>query len=445
MKIKSYFGSEQRQLVKKYIFPYKFISQLEHTIIQQNIKDELFRKYLINLELDIKKSGSEIGTYVKEIKLSDKLVLKKYKLTSGFYAGINDLFTQSGYIDFYKDNLFVVSSRGILAFKKNISDNSSNFKQIKNNIDNFINIEQFNNKNAFSNGTIWFSIKDLVIINNKIFISFTEEIKKDCWNTSIIHGNIDFDQIVFKKLFSPKECIHSSNNLDKEFNAVQSGGRMVSFDNDHILFSTGDYRSRYLAQNEKSVNGKIIKINIRNGSYEVVSIGHRNPQGLFFDKERDIILETEHGPLGGDEINLIYAQDIRNNTIPNYGWAISSYGNHYVDTNNNLQEKYNKYPLHKTHIEYGFSEPIKAFVPSIGVSEIGKIGKYKYVLSSLGREAEGDKSIYFFELNDQNKIENIEQVKVFERVRDLKFYDNKLYLFMESTGSIGVINLDFMN
>ena len=34
-------------------------------------------------------------------------------------------------------------------------------------------------------------------------------------------------------------------------------------------------------------------------------MGHRNPQGLFYDSENDILFSTEHGPQGGDEINLI--------------------------------------------------------------------------------------------------------------------------------------------
>ena len=53
-----------------------------------------------------------------------------------------------------------------------------------------------------------------------------------------------------------------------------------------------------------------------------------------------------------------------------------------------------------------------------------------------------DKSIYFFELNEQKQIINLERVEVFERVRDLMFNDNQLYLFMEDTASIGVINLN---
>ena len=99
-----------------------------------------------------------------------------------------------------------------------------------------------------------------------IFVSFTEEIKEDCWNTSLVFGKLDYNKINFVKLFSSDNCIHSINNIDKEFNAHQSGGRIISFDNDHILFSLGEYRYRFLAQNEKSINGKIIKIKIDDGS-----------------------------------------------------------------------------------------------------------------------------------------------------------------------------------
>ena len=85
-------------------------------------------------------------------------------------------------------------------------------------------------------------------------------------------------------------------------------------------------------------------------------------------------------------------------------------------------KKYEKYPLYKSHSENGFIEPLKSFVPSIGISEITKIGKNKYVVSSLKYQ-----SIYF-ELKDK-KISSLERVKVIERVRDIKFKENKLYLF----------------
>ena len=402
------------------------------TIIENNKFKNL--KSLLSAELYSKQTGYDIEIVENIINLSNNLKLKKYQLNSGFYTGIHEEFPGSGYIDFHEgggdDNIVIISSRGILAYREILTDDKINFKQIKNNINEFIGINQFNKHR-------WFSIKDIFIFNNKVFVSYTEEIKEDCWNTSIIYGNMNFENIKFKKLFSAKECIHSRDNIDNEFNAHQSGGRIISFDDNHILLTVGDYRSRHLAQDIKSVNGKIIKVNINNGNFEIISMGHRNPQGLYFDKENNFILETEHGPMGGDEINLIEVNKINKDKIQNYGWAISSAGEHYVPRNEGNKKLYEKYPLHKSHHEHGFIEPLKSFVPSIGISEIVKIGQNKYVVGSTR-----DKSLYFFELNKQKQIINLNRVEVFERVRDLSFKNNQLFLFMEDTASIGVLNLN---
>ena len=426
---------EQRYLIKKYIFPYKtisqqqqIISQQQQTISQQKKNFESIDWFVI--ELLVKKSRIEIVTKENIIKLSNTKILKKYQLTSGFYSGINKHFPGSGYVDSHEGNIIVLSSRGVLAFKRNIEDAEENFQQIKNNINEFIGANQFE-KNK------WFSLKDLHISNNKVYISYTEEIKENCWNTSIIYGDINYENIKFEKLFSPKECVHSTNNIDNEFDAHPSGGKIISFDDNYILLSIGDYRSRHLAQNIKSVNGKIIKVNIDNGNYEIISMGHRNPQGLYFDEENNFILETEHGPQGGDEVNLIEVSKINKDKIQNYGWAISSAGEHYGGKIERNKTKYEKYPLYNSHAKYGFIEPLKSFVPSIGISEIVKISQNKYVVSSLK-----DKSLYFFELNEQKQIINLDRVEVFERVRDLRFINNQLILFMEDTASIGVIKLN---
>jgi hypothetical protein len=414
--LKSLLSDEQRDIIKKYIFPHKHWS------------------YQLKKELKKKESASDIEITESSIKLSNSKILKKYLLNSGFHAGINLELPGSGYIDFFENNIFILSARGVLVFRKNLTDDEENFQQIKNNINEFIGLNQFK-KNR------WFSLKDVYIFKNQVFISYTEEIKEDCWNTSVIYGDINYENIKFRKLFSPKECIHSVNNIDREFVAHQSGGKIISFDDNHILLSIGDYRSRNLGQDNKSVNGKIIKINVKNGEYEIVSMGHRNPQGLYFDKENNFILETEHGPTGGDEINLIEVNKINEDKLQNYGWAISSAGEHYPSVKNR-EKKYEKYPLYKSHSEHGFIEPLLSFVPSIGISEIVKIGKNKYVLGSLGHYRDESKSLYFFELNNEKKIINLKQVKVFERIRDLSVKDDKLYLFMENTASIGVINLN---
>ena len=317
----------------------------------------------------------------------------------------------------------MISSRGVLGYSS-LNKNNFNFKQIENNIHNFINEEQFKKHKRFS-------IKDLHINNNRIYVSYTEEIKKNCWNMSVLSADFSYSKINFKKLFSPKECIHSMKNNDNEFNAMQSGGRIITLDNNHIIFSTGEFRSRYLAQNIQSINGKLIKINIKNSSFKIISSGHRNVQGLLYDKDENILLLTEHGPAGGDEINLL---DITKDTINNYGWPISSYGYHYSDKLDITRNK--KYPFLKSHSSYGYIEPLKYFTPSIGPSEIVKIGIKSYIFSCLSC-----KSIFFFNLDSENKIYNISRIRVEERVRDMIYRDKKLYLFLEDTASIGVIKL----
>jgi hypothetical protein len=428
--LKSLLNKEQKIFIKKYIFPYKMISDLENEIVSNKYQTSKYLTSPTVMELQERKSGNDIQIKEKTIDLSNNLTLKKYRLISGFYGGINNHFPGSGYIDFYENNIFVLSSRGVFAYKKNLDNDEEDFKQINNNIDEFIGLNQFKKEQ-------WFSLKDILIFKEKVFVSYTEEIKEDCWNTSIIYGDLSTKNIKFKRLFSPKECVHSINNIDNEFNAIQSGGRIISFDDNHILLSIGDYRSRFLAQDKKSINGKVIKINIYNNKYEIISMGHRNPQGLYFDKENNFILETEHGPQGGDELNLIKVNKINENTIQNYGWAISSAGEHYGGRVKNNKMKYEKYPLYNSHSEHGFIEPLKSFVPSIGISEIVKIQQNKYVLSSMK-----DKSLYFFELDNEKKIINLDRLEVFERVRDLTFRNNQLYLFMEDTASIGIININ---
>lgn len=423
------------------IFLYKFnllysekktkISKLDQEIESLNFKVHTLNKYAptIKDELNIKSKNSDIYYKDKTETKLNNFSLIKYENLDGFYAGIHQTFPGSGYLDFHENNLVIVSSRGITAYK-NTKENKTYFKQIKNNIEKFINYNHFKK-------SIWFSIKDIKIINNLILISYTKEITSNCWNTAIIIAEMNYEYLNFKELFSPKKCINSKNNIDKEFNAYQSGGRIINFDSENILFSTGEYRSRHLAQNKNSVNGKILKININNSNYEIISMGHRNPQGLYFDEINNFILETEHGPDGGDEINLIEIDKIDKTKTLNYGWAIASYGEHYGGKENPKNiEKYKKYPLLKSHSENDFIEPLISFEPSIGISEISKINKKLYVVSSMK-----SKSLYFFNINEQKKITNLIQVLVNERIRDLVIKGDKMYLFLEDTASIAEVSL----
>ena len=59
----------------------------------------------------------------------------------------------------------------------------------------------------------------------------------------------------------------------------------------------------------------------------------------------------------------------------------------------------------------------------------------------MGANKEQHKSLYFFQLNDEKKMINLQQVKVFQRVRDLVYKNEVLYLLFEEPSSIGVISL----
>ena len=402
------------KMIKKYGLDYK-------NIVTEEQQDRNLRKFYLDLELKAKDSLRDFSAINENtIKIFKDYKFEKYLLEQGiFNLGISNLNPGSGYLDFYHNNLFLLSSRGILSYSKKIGGEKLIFKQIKNNLDTFLNSNQFLKPGYNS----WFSFKDLTIIDNKIFISFTEEISQNCWNTSVIFSEINYENIIFTKLFSSTDCINHS----RKFNASEAGGRIVSYDQNHILLSVGHYglNASSLSQDHNSINGKILKINIKDTSYEIISMGHRNPQGLYYDKKNNFLVETEHGPSGGDEINIIkLSKNLEEN---NYGWPLASYGNHYSEDK----------PISKSHKSEGFVEPIKYYLPSIGISEIVNIGGNRYVVGSM----RDDKAIRFFEINSDNIfIEGI-RIPLKERVRDIKFKNNKLFLFLEDTASIGIITL----
>ena len=379
----------------------------------------------------------------------DNLSVKFYSpIGDTLLYGITNTTPGSGYLDIHEDNLILVSSSGIIGHSKkplNKPKFGISLQQIQNNLNNFIDVAQFKKSRHFDDPKYswqkggWYSIKDVEIFHGDIYVSYTKEVKENCWNTSLLYGKMNYDYIHFKTLFTSEECVNEYDNIDNEYNAHQSGGRIINLNNETVLFSIGDFRSRYRAQMESSIFGKVLKINKENKNYEVVSMGHRNPQGLFYNEEENILLEAEHGPQGGDEINVI---KLDHKTIQNFGWAISSYGEHYGGKNApEDKSKYEKYPLHKSHSEHGFIEPLKYFNPSIGISQIiGLNNENQYVVASLKAH-----SLYFFEYNYNNKENNfniIKQLDIGERIRDMIYYNKKLYLYLEDTASLAEISFN---
>lgn len=380
----------------------------------------------INIKKKIKKlefpkyKSLEINLY------NNKKKLNFYKSNNQLVRGINNFFPGSGYLDLYENKLFLISATGLIGYSNNLYGDSIIFNQINNNINDFLSLDEINKGN-------WFSVKDLLVVNNNIYVSFTNEQKNNCWNTSVIVAKLNFEYLKFSNFFEPKYCVKSKNNYDKEFNAHQSGGKLFKYDDDNIILTMGDYRLRKLAQDINSTFGKILKLNSKSKKYEILSLGHRNPQGLYYNLDKDYVISTEHGPHGGDEINL----NLNTKIVKNFGWAISSYGEHYGGKESHENKnKYKKYPLHKSHKDYNFIEPIKYFVPSIGISQLVQIKQNKFLLSSLK-----DESIYTFALNEKNELTEFKRIEIGERIRDMVYDSEKkeVVLFLENTASIGIL------
>jgi glucose/arabinose dehydrogenase len=145
----------------------------------------------------------------------------------------------------------------------------------------------------------------------------------------------------------------------RKYAPLHYGGRMAFTGDDLLLVTTGDgFDFREHAQDLNSHLGKTIRIN-KDGSPaqgnpfpeapKVWTYGHRNPQGLTIALDGTVYL-NEHGPKGGDELNVITKAN-------NYGWPAITYG---MDYNGAYVSPLTEYP--------GMQQPQHVWTPSIGPS-----------------------------------------------------------------------------
>jgi glucose/arabinose dehydrogenase len=143
-------------------------------------------------------------------------------------------------------------------------------------------------------------------------------------------------------------------------------GSKLAWGRDGLLYMTiGERGDRNRAQNTASHGGKLLRLR-EDGTVppdnpfvgkeghkpEIYSYGHRNGQGLAFHPTTGALWENEHGPQGGDELNIILPGK-------NYGWPVATYGREYPPNGSRISDVPSK---------DGIEEPITVWVPSIGIS-----------------------------------------------------------------------------
>ncbi len=284
-------------------------------------------------------------------------------------------------------------------------------------------------------------LKGVFNVNNEYY-GLVSSRTINCYKSSIV--SLDKNNTIFETA-----CLPTDHLID--YNSI-GGANFVENDNLYLSIGTPEMYSqkiRKLAQDDNHHYGKILKININEfakselENVEIFSKGHRNPQGLIsYD---NLILSTEHGPYGGDEINII-------NSGSNYGWPISSYGTKYSKNDDEGSELGESFQF--DHKSNDFKEPIYAFIPSEAISDLVKcpsilIEYYKkpcLILTSLKAG-----SLFVVLLNDDmNSILSIEKILIGIRLRHFaKYknnypYDGKDHIYITGDQE-GVLKISFEN
>jgi glucose/arabinose dehydrogenase len=145
--------------------------------------------------------------------------------------------------------------------------------------------------------------------------------------TKIVRGKLAFEGNDAK--WTSQETIYESDKKNYSNAGIHFGGKIAFDGKGHVFFSVGERGTNMRAQDPATPYGKVMRLN-EDGSMPkdnpfpnnpAWTFGHRNPQGLAFDSEGKL-WDTEHGPRGGDEFNLIEKGN-------NYGWPVVSFGINY--------------------------------------------------------------------------------------------------------------------
>jgi glucose/arabinose dehydrogenase len=265
--------------------------------------------------------------------------------------------------------------------------------------------------------------------NKYLYFTFSKAVK-DKNTTVLARGKLDEN-----KLTAVEEIFQAVPALDSK---LHFGSRIAFDGRGHVFVSIGERDERKNAQDLNVHLGKVIRLN-EDGTVpkdnpfvgqkdkrpEIWSYGHRNPQGLWFDRTSNQLYESEHGPRGGDEINKIEAGK-------NYGWPVITHGKEYWGPSIGEKSK------------SGMQEALKYYVPSIAPSDLiiysGKIfkdWKGSFISGSLVLTHLNVVSFSGGEVGEEKRFFE----KEMERVRSLcETKDGQLYLGVDSGEIWQVIN-----
>jgi len=268
--------------------------------------------------------------------------------------------------------------------------------------------------------------------NGWIYLSFSDP-KDDAALTKIVRGKLR------GHAFVDQETIFQAPEAEYTKGGVHFGNR-IDFDGKGFLyFSIGDRGDKTTPENnaQKLTNGKgkVHRIHddgripadnpfvgTPDASPSIWSYGNRNPQGLRFDRRTGLLWESEHGPRGGDEVNIIRKG-------LNYGWPIVTYGINYSGT-----------PISDKTGAPGIEAPVLHWTPSIAVGGIDFYygDKFPGWKGNLFATALAHQKLVRMEVSEDNKVTHQEiLLERSGRIRDVRSLgDGALTLVYDEPGKV---------
>ena len=272
-----------------------------------------------------------------------------------------------------------------------------------------------------------FAINDIAVLSQSqsaanLLISYPRlGLQRDC--VEVVVENVNYDRINqkinrVKTWLVTKPCVPIS--------AVQhTSGRFAVIDSKSAYVTIGDLGYTQISNRKKRGDlGSIFKVS--STSVSKISQGHRNAQGILLYNGKDL-LAAEHGPRGGDELNLIKAGS-------DYGWPFVTYGQPYGSGDYVRPTK--------TGTHAGFVEPLKYWVPSIAPTELVQLPKSGWgdwsnqlVLGTLREQV-----LVFMAIDERFAVTNTVNVDIGERIRDLEVLSTGELVATTDSGQLLVIN-----
>ncbi|WP_413402279.1 PQQ-dependent sugar dehydrogenase [Pseudoalteromonas sp. KJ71-7] len=251
-------------------------------------------------------------------------------------------------------------------------------------------------------------------------------------NTALMRAKLSNDH---SQLLESQQLYKGEHNSKKG----QHYGSRIVFDNqNYVYFSIGDRGSRDInPQDLGRDGGKIYRlhddgkipsdnpfVNQKGAKPAVWSYGHRNPQGMWFDGDNSVFWAHEHGPRGGDELNIIKPKT-------NYGWPVVSYGINYSGTSfTDLTDK------------PGMQAPVSQWTPSIAPSDMLMVkgNKYPELKGKMLLASMKYAFVSVLELADGKVVKQHKLLEGVGRIRSLaQGDDGTIYLGLDGQG---IVRLD---